>query len=398
MRLRSVAATFATSAAAAANASSKSESVASTESDASVIGVIVLFRHGARAPVFSLPDSVLGEQGYDTLTTAPPHAYPVEVCGGKNYAAPPQTSGLLTRIGWAQGEALGRSLRGLYGPPGDARHIIVQSTDVSRTVLTAQALLTGLVQTDRSTTLTPARITVESDSPMPIDTRCARLAKSMAAGRAAHRANDDGYRAIWRSLSVAFSSHISLMSHGSVPPVIAVHDDCIARRFAGKPPSQAVDVMLCDWASREAAREARALLKWGGELSARMAAGRLCGTIADYLRNMHATTRDTSSSGNLPTQYVLLSGHDTSLMMLLNQLDPEGRIVPHNEWPPHTAYITVEMRADATVQIVYGGAQILAHAPYEDVIKFLDRARISPTERRELCGAIDSNTAFSWSG
>ena len=110
-------------------------------------GTIVMFRHGARTPVFRLPDSPANEVDWSSLVLkqAPTHAVPIDVQGGKSWnraAAAEQAQGkepmrvnvssgggLLTNLGWSQGEALGRRLRAIYGTPSlDSLEVI--STDM----------------------------------------------------------------------------------------------------------------------------------------------------------------------------------------------------------------------------------------------------------------------------
>ena len=81
-----------------------------------VTGVLVLFRHGARSPVWALPDD--DGQTYDAVTAAPPHAPGVTISNALK-AWGGNTNGLLTTVGWAQGEALGRHLRSRYGAPAE---------------------------------------------------------------------------------------------------------------------------------------------------------------------------------------------------------------------------------------------------------------------------------------
>ena len=81
-----------------------------------ITGVLVLFRHGARSPVFALPDN--DGQVYDAVTAAPPHAPEVTISNARN-AWGGNKNGLLTTVGWAQGEALGRHLRRRYGAPAE---------------------------------------------------------------------------------------------------------------------------------------------------------------------------------------------------------------------------------------------------------------------------------------
>ena len=65
-----------------------------------------------------------------------------------------------------------------------------------------------------------------------------------------------------------------------------VLDDCLARRFHAKPPSEAIDVSLCDAACREAAREMAAALAHGGTAAALLSAGPLCDQVGRIVRQI----------------------------------------------------------------------------------------------------------------
>ena len=316
-----------------------------------VQAAVVLFRHGARSPVFHLPGGD-AEQQYATLQAPPAGAAAVTVEGGKAYTrtSPPGSPGLLTEVGWAQGVALGHRLRSRYGPPGEVR---VRSSDVSRTVLTANAVLTGLYGDHRAHE--PTTIEVVLGSIFTIDPVCPPLTAMLTRGRAGHRAQDADNATARAAVEQSFGPAY----HASRCTLLAVHDDCIARRFAGVPPTQAVDVSLCDLASREAAREVRAALVEGGGHSAQLSSGRLCGELSRHLQALAgdaaksgAPAHAASSASDGPdsrTALVLLSGHDTMLLGLLNVLDPEGKRVRHGEWPPHASSLAVELLDDRSV-------------------------------------------------
>ena len=105
-----------------------------------------MFRHGARTPVFRLPDTASAAVDWqsEVLHAPPSHAVQIDVQGGKSWQrsfSAIQTQGQeqarinagwggqLTKLGWSQGEALGRRLRAIYGIPSlDALDVV--STDM----------------------------------------------------------------------------------------------------------------------------------------------------------------------------------------------------------------------------------------------------------------------------
>lgn len=143
-----------------------------------VIAAVVIFRHGARAPVFHTPDEETQRCAYDTVSAAPSEAARVTVLNAKHALAysPPGFKGLLTTVGWEQGVALGRRLSARYGRPALPT---VHSTDVSRTILTAHAVLTGLYQ---GVEPPPLEIHVDRTQDLMVPTTCAPLAQVSSHG------------------------------------------------------------------------------------------------------------------------------------------------------------------------------------------------------------------------
>ena len=78
------------------------------------------------------------------------------------------------------------------------------------------------------------------------------------------------------------------------------------------PLSAAVDVALCDSATREAAREIATALAIGGDEAARLSAGPLCAQVGEIVRQLAASCNRDRARPNM----VLLSGHDTSLFQV----------------------------------------------------------------------------------
>ena len=274
-----------------------------------VTGVLVLFRHGARSPVFALADN--DGQVYDAVTAAPPHAPEVTISNARNAWAG-NKNGLLTTVGWAQGEALGRHLRRRYGAPAEPP--MVRSTDVMRTVLTAHAVITGLYAADAAA---PDGIVIEVERRTALHAPlwCTPLATLMLEGREEAR-RDARSRCAYANLQAAYG--------GQRVAAIAVHDDCQARRFHAKDPSDAVDVALCDAATREAAREIATALANGGDETARLSAGPLCAQVGEIVRQLSASCNRERARPNM----VLLSGHDTSLFQARAPSAP-------SQFPPH---------------------------------------------------------------
>lgn len=121
-----------------------------------------------------------------------------------------------------------------------------------------------------------------------------------------------------------------------------------------------------------------------------------CAALAAHLRELQAASRTPLAGPHM----VLLSGHDTTLLMLLNALDAEGARVSFAEWPPHTSHITLELREDDTVRVLYGGgaAQIVEPGPAATLLERLDKLAIGEDEYVRLCEQRQGGArpSFSW--
>ena len=272
-----------------------------------------------------------------------------------------QGGGQLTTLGWFQGEALGRRLRTMYGLHS-VDSVEVVSTDMPRTVETAHAVLTGLMgKTDNAIT-----IRVDTPSPWVPNTRCAQLAEMMQQGREQLRQNgprpaNDTQTALRQAFSKILAQGPLLP--GSLPfGILAVHDDCQARRWHGKPPSPCIDVALCDAASREATREVMTALAAHGLPSYRLSAGPMCFHLAKKIRGFmeeeavrvaSGCQAKAAGDGEYEHKLMLISAHDTSIFTLLNAISPEfqERCIGGGggSWPPFTSCVTIDVMSNRLV-------------------------------------------------
>ena len=390
-------------------------SSSNNSSEPSVIGAVVLFRHGARSAIFHLPDGP--SVRYETITAAPPHAVRASVQNGKNCHkyAPPSAPGFLTPLGWKQGEALGRQMRKRYG---DAATVsATHSTDTSRTVLTAHAVLTGFLEESASRPSSMPQtlnaygpsivsINVIRGATLALDIGCAELALHLNAGRAKFRETDTANSQARAALRDAFGENYRPSQCG----LLAVHDDCVARHVHGLPPSESVDMSLCELSSRETAREVRAAMRHTevnddtrrtNAYAARLAAGRLMQIIGAHISECRAAPPGPGEGPRL----LLLSGHDTSLMAVANALEhlasdapPSGPLLPDDVWPPHTASIAIELLSDGSVRIVYEWEELTATQPLERFLRGVKRLGSTESQHALFCGESDEDGAsFRWS-
>lgn len=242
--------------------------------------------------------------------------------------------------------------------PVDSLEVV--STDMPRTVETAHAVLTGLMgQTDET-----INIRIDAPSPWVPNTRCAQLATMMKQGREQLRQNRPAAAADTHlALIQAFSQSLAHepRSQGAGLPgspsfgILAVHDDCQARRWHGKAPSECVDVALCDAASREATREAMAALSAHGLPSWRLSAGPMCYQLARKIREFLDEEAVTSSGQGGKHKLMLISAHDTSIFTLLNAISKEYREScvggGSYTWPPYASCVTIDVMRDRCVRL-----------------------------------------------
>ena len=393
-----------------------------------VVAAVVVFRHGSRSSIFNVADPSRGGSGgqseleYVTMSAVPDAQtsafppVPVRVHGGKKYAAyaPPGAPGHLTDVGWSQAVALGRRLRARYGP--SAYIATTQSTDYARTVLTARGVLTGFHSDDEAAGgghESPARIDVARGSTLAVDIGCPVLADYMRAGRVAHRASDEQGTRVRDEIRRSFGA---LYDKDGCGP-LAILDDCLARRFFGHPAHPNVDVSLCDQATRETAREVNAAMRHGGMPAAKLVGGRLLGIIrSELLRatgdsnsapgSAQSGSRGSGGSGAGRPRLALISGHDTSLLALLNalhttwsdKLNHHGTTAASDTWPPHCSSIVFELCDNGALRVLYQFEEILPAMPMAAAESDLFAPLMSSeAEHAKLCGLSDADGgAFRW--
>jgi hypothetical protein len=336
------------------------------------------------------------------MSAPPPNAAAVSVNNGKkcHQYAPPGAPGYLTDLGWKQAESLGRRIRREYGE--SARIVGVHSTDVSRTVLTAHGVLTGLFE-GIDTPPSDTAIDVIRGPALGIDISCPALSVEMTAGRTVHRAGDADNHAARADIAAAFGAAYS----PSRCSLIAVHDNCSQRRTHGYSPSRLVDGAMCDRTTRELAREVRATLRYGGLRTARMVSGRLVGVTSEHIAKLAATA---PGEPEQPPALLLLSVHDTSLLGMFNALnaapsrasrresapDPRGPLaIDEGEWPPLASCLSIELRDNGSVRVMYQFEPLFLQ-PVGEFLRDLRALSASEAEHVSACGESESREGFTF--
>lgn len=112
-------------------------------------------------------------------------------------------------------------------------------------------------------------------------------------------------------------------------------------------------------------------------------------------------------AGTEGPRLLLLSGHDTSLLAILNALEHTvagaGQpavppLVSDDEWPPHTASIAIELLSDGKVRVLYQFEELVAQ-PVEPFLKGMRRLAASDAQHARWCGDGDGEdgAVFNWS-
>ena len=227
--------------------------------------------------------------------------------------ARPSNAKALRRCGNRVGDALDRHVAYRADGPRGAHRL---SRGVGLSSVVDAADIKRLRAINRQHQRHPRRAT------LALDIGCAELALHLNAGRAKFRETDTANSQARAALRDAFGENYRPSQCG----LLAVHDDCVARHVHGLPPSESVDMSLCELSSRETAREVRAAMRHTevnddtrrtNAYAARLAAGRLMQIIGAHISECRAAPPGPGEGPRL----LLLSGHDTSLMAVANALE-----------------------------------------------------------------------------
>ncbi|KAM4731094.1 lysophosphatidic acid phosphatase type 6 [Anableps anableps] len=349
----------------------ESDQITSNSADASPASlyelklVQILFRHGARTPLKSMPD-VVEAQWVPTLLEAPPHTHinyvvtdlkggpqppsPVEDSYRRNILSGGSFSGQLTTLGMQQLYELGEKLRKRYieetpflSPTFTPTEVYVRSTNIIRTIESAKCLIAGLFQQKQKDIVSIQTTEAENEILYPNYHGC-KLLKDLSGPRWAESSTLPGIAAdlqsILSALGIAAHQHVDF---------ILIRDDMVARETHGlsSPPvlsflrntveERAVDMMchLYEPSKRE---------------KLQLSVGALLHMLLD---NIEKKLQDNSAEGN--RKLFLYSAHDTTLIPCLMALK-----IFDMKWPPYAADVTLELHqhrqtGDAFVKVSYIG-------------------------------------------
>ncbi|CDQ84320.1 unnamed protein product [Oncorhynchus mykiss] len=207
--------------------------------------VQVLFRHGARTPLKSIPD-VMEAQWVPNLLEPPAHTHinyvVTDLEGGPRPSSPVEDSyranilsggtypGQLTTVGMQQLYELGERLRKRYikdtaflNPTFSPTEVYVRSTNIVRTIESAKCLVAGLFQQSQSDMVSILTTEAESEILYPNYHGC-RLLKHLSGHRWAESSTLPDIAADLRSIQSA----LGIAAHQRVD-FILIRDDMVAR-------------------------------------------------------------------------------------------------------------------------------------------------------------------------
>ncbi|MFT7799485.1 lysophosphatidic acid phosphatase type 6 [Arapaima gigas] len=361
----------------------------------------VLFRHGARTPLKSIPD-VLEAQWIPNLLKAPVHTqmnYVVtDLSGGPQPPAPVEDSyraktlsggtfpGQLTTLGMQQLYDLGERLRKTYiqdfsflTPCFNPTEVLVRSTNIVRTIESARCLLAGLFQQKQEDPVTILTTEAENEILYPNYHHC-QLLKLIGSPRWAESSQLPDIAADLRSIQ----SDLGILAQGQVDFVL-IRDDMVAREAHGLPSPPVLD----RWRNRVEQRAVEMMC----HIYEPSKAKNIQLTVGPLLHTLMSNIEDKIQETALarPRKLFLYSVHDTTLMPCLMALG-----IFDMKWPPYAADIILELHQhcqtkQAFVKVSYLGKDQLipgcsdVYCPLEEFKKVMSDYVVSFDHYRSLC-------------
>ncbi|XP_028992289.1 lysophosphatidic acid phosphatase type 6 [Betta splendens] len=367
--------------------------------------VQVLFRHGARTPLKSIPD-VMEAQWVPTLLEPPAHTHinyvvtnlhggprppaPIEDSYRKNVLAGGTFPGQLTTVGMQQLYELGKRLRRKYVEESpflssmfSPVEVYVRSTNIVRTIDSAKCLIAGLFQQKQKEIVHILTTESESEILYPNYHGC-KLLKSLAGHRWAESSTLPDIAAdlqsIQNALGIAAHQHVDF---------ILIRDDMVARETHGLPCPPALDT----WRNKVEQRAVDMvchIYEPSRRENLQLCVGPLLYTL---LGNIDEKLQGTSSEPG--RKLFLYSVHDTTLIPCLMALG-----IFDMRWPPYAADITLELYQhrqtnEAFVKVSYVGQEQHipgcsgVYCPLQEFKQVLSSCALRPELYRLRCDGTD---------
>ncbi|XP_061698536.1 lysophosphatidic acid phosphatase type 6 [Syngnathoides biaculeatus] len=365
--------------------------------------VQVLFRHGARTPLKSIPD-VLQAQWVPTLLEPPAHTHidyvVTDLDGGPRPPSPLEDSyrkkklsggvfaGQLTTLGMQQLFELGEKMRRRYvqevpflSPTFCRDEVYVRSTNIVRTIESAKCLLAGLFQQKQKEIVPILTTNAESEILYPNYHGC-RLLRTLSGARLQEVV-------LLPDVAADLKSIRRELGIGNKPDVdfVLIRDDMVARQAHGLPSPPALDT----WRSRVEQRAVDTML-YCYQPSKRENLQLCVGPLLHmFLLNIEQKLQGSSAEPN--RKLFLYSAHDTTLIPCLMALG-----IFDMKWPPYAADVTLELHQhrrtkEAFVKVSYMGQDQLIpgcsglYCPLQEFQKVLSAYSLDGDLYRSLCNS-----------
>uniref|UniRef100_A0A1A8PPV4 Acid phosphatase 6, lysophosphatidic n=1 Tax=Nothobranchius rachovii TaxID=451742 RepID=A0A1A8PPV4_9TELE len=365
--------------------------------------VQVLFRHGARTPLKSIPD-VLEAQWVPSLLEPPPHTHMnyvvTDLQGGprppsvvedgyrKNILSGGSFPGQLTTMGMQQLYELGERLRKRYFEEKPflsntyiPTEVYVRSSNIVRTIESAKCLLAGLFQQKQTATVSILTTDAESEILYPNFHGC-KLLKILSSHRWAELSTLPGIAAdlqrIQSALGIAAHRHVDF---------VFIRDDMVARETHGLPCPPA----LTSWRNKVEQRAVDVMChiyQPSRRENMQLCVGPLLHQLLD---NMEKKLQGSSSAST--RKLFLYSVHDTTLIPCLMALG-----LFDMRWPPYAADLTLELHqnrqtSEPFVKVTYLGQDQLipgcsgVYCPLQEFKQALSGYTLTSDPYRSLCNS-----------
>lgn len=367
--------------------------------------VQVLFRHGARTPLKSIPD-VMEAQWVPTLLEPPPHTdinYVVtDLTGGPRPSAPMEETyrknvltggsfpGQLTTVGMQQLYELGKRLRQRYiedssllSPAFSPAEVYVRSTNIWRTIESAKCLVAGLFQQKQKEVVPIVTAEAEAEILYPNFHGC-KLLKILGGPRWAESSTLPDIAADLQSIHEA----LGIAAHQQVD-FILIRDDMVARETHGLPCPPALDT----WRNKVEQR-AVDMMCYIYNPSKRESLQLCVGPLLHMLLvNIEDKLQTPSVKPN--RKLFLYSVHDTTLIPCLMAMG-----IFDLRWPPYAADITLELykhrqTEEAYIKVSYiGQDQLLpgcsgVYCPLQEFKRVVSAHSLSSDHYQSLCNSTE---------
>uniref|UniRef100_A0A8D3B7Q0 Acid phosphatase 6, lysophosphatidic n=1 Tax=Scophthalmus maximus TaxID=52904 RepID=A0A8D3B7Q0_SCOMX len=328
--------------------------------------VQVLFRHGARTPLKSIPN-VMEVQWVPTLLEPPAHTHinhvVTDLRGGPRPSAPVEDSyrrntltggtfpGQLTTVGMQQLYELGERLRRKYveevpflSSTFSPAEVYVRSTNITRTIESARCLIAGLFQQKQKGKIVHIFTTEAQSEILYPNYHGCKLLKILSSHRWAESSTLPDIAADLQSIHDA----LGIAAHQHVD-FILIRDDMVAREAHGLPYPPVLDTWR-DKVEQRAVEMIHYIYEPSKRENLQLCVGPLLHTM---LTNLDEKVQGTSSEPN--RKLFLYSAHDTTLIPCLMALG-----IFDMKWPPYAADITLELHQhrqtnEAFVKLSYAG-------------------------------------------